>query len=152
MLRQLKSDDKAAMLSLVANSAMFSDDEVAYIADSFQSEQDGAIWFGSFNADQMNGVAYCVPMEMTNSTWNVLMLLVHPEHHRKGIGKALMQLMEQTLIEQSQRLLIVETSSTDDFETARNFYRGIGYSEQGAIEHYYDNNDHKITFTRLLSR
>ncbi|WP_408688935.1 GNAT family N-acetyltransferase [Vibrio sp. TBV020] len=78
------------------------------------------------------------------------MLLVDPEYHRSRIGRDLMQLMESTLTKQGQRLLIVETSSTDDFQTARSFYSAIGYAQQGAIEHYYDDNDHKITFIKRL--
>ncbi|MFM2591252.1 GNAT family N-acetyltransferase [Vibrio sp. TBV020] len=115
-----------------------------------ERESSEAIWFGKFENELMTGVAYCEPMEMTNVTWNVLMLLVDPEHHRRGIGKDLMQLMESTLTKQEQRLLIVETSSTDDFQTARTFYSAIGYAQQGAVEHYYDDNDHKITFIKKL--
>ncbi|WP_047049754.1 GNAT family N-acetyltransferase [Vibrio mexicanus] len=129
MLRQLQAADKDKMLTLVSNTQMFEADEIAYIAESFDETKSEAIWFGKFADDQMIGVAYCVPMEMTNRTWNVLMLLVDLKFHRQGIGKALMNLMEQTLAEQGQRLLIVETSSTEDFQTARAFYHGIGYTD-----------------------
>ncbi len=150
MFRLLQATDKEQMLTLVTHSQMFSEDEQAFIADTFDNVNEQAIWFGAFDGEVMTGVAYCMPEEMTNATWNVLMLLVHPEHHSKGIGKGLMRLMEQTLSEQSQRLLLVETSSTDDFTTARAFYNAIGYSQQGVIEHYYDDNDHKVTFIKKL--
>ncbi|MGR4021701.1 GNAT family N-acetyltransferase [Vibrio harveyi] len=150
MLRQLQLADKEKMLELVNKTQMFEAEEVSFIADTFEGESSEAIWFGQFDDELMTGVAYCVPMEMTNATWNVLMLLVDPEHHRSGIGRNLMQLMESTLTQQGQRLLIVETSSTDDFQTARSFYSAIGYAQQGAIEHYYDDNDHKITFIKRL--
>ncbi|KXF82909.1 GNAT family N-acetyltransferase [Enterovibrio coralii] len=150
MLRLLNPADKAEMLALVAKTQMFEKEEVSFISDTFENSSGEAIWFGAFQNEQMAGIAYCVPMEMTNETWNVLMLLVDPEHHRKGIGKALMHLMEDTLSAQGKRLLIVETSSTEDFQTARSFYEAIGYSKQGTIEHYYDDNDHKVTFTKRL--
>ncbi|WP_158264525.1 GNAT family N-acetyltransferase [Photobacterium rosenbergii] len=150
MLRQLQLTDKAKMLELVNKTQIFAPEEVSFIADTFEGESSEAVWFGKFEGERMIGVAYCVPMEMTNATWNVLMLLVDPEHHRRGIGKELMQLMESTLTQKGQRLLIVETSSTDDFRTARSFYRAIGYAQQGAIEHYYDDDDHKITFIKRL--
>jgi len=150
MLRQLQLTDKEKMLELVNKTQMFEAEEVSFIADTFEAESSDAIWFGKFDDELMTGVAYCVPMEMTNATWNVLMLLVDPEHHRSGIGRDLMQLMESTLTKQGQRLLIVETSSTDDFQTARSFYSAIGYTQQGTIEHYYDDDDHKITFTKKL--
>ncbi|GAL35309.1 histone acetyltransferase HPA2 and related acetyltransferases [Vibrio maritimus] len=150
MLRLLQLTDKEKMLELVNKTQMFEAEELSFIADTFEEESSEAIWFGKFDNELMIGVAYCLPMEMTNATWNVLMLLVDPKHHRSGIGRDLMQLMESTLTKQGQRLLIVETSSTDDFQTARSFYSAIGYAQQGAIEHYYDDNDHKITFIKRL--
>ncbi len=150
MIRKLNSADKASILSLAKKSQMFEAEEIDYIGESFDNSQQSTLWFGAFEGESMIGVAYCEPMEMTNKTWNVLMLLVDPENHRKGIGKALMSLMEETLSEQSQRLLLVETSSQPDFEVARNFYRAIGYLEWGVIEHYYDQGDHKLTFTKAL--
>ena len=151
MLQQLTMEHKPAMLALVAATAMFSEEEIAYIADSFDQSQGSAIWLGAFDQEQMVGVAYSVPAEMTHGTWNVLMLLVHPEQQRKGVGNALMQLMAKMLQQQKQRLLIVETSSTDAFQQARDFYTAIGYSQQGTVEHYYDNDDHKVTFSNKLS-
>ncbi len=150
MIRTLQPDDKASVIALVHASGMFSEDEADFIATIYDQGQTSAIWFGAFEQDTMTGVAYCMPMEMTNRTWNVLMLLVHPEHHRQGIGQALMRLMEQTLADQSQRLLMVETSSGEEFETARQFYRAIGYQRQGTVEDQDDDGDDKLTFTRKL--
>ncbi len=78
MIRTLQTNDKASVLSLVTGSGMFSAEEASYIATTFDQSQESAIWFAAFEQDSMTGVAYCMPMEMTNSTWNVLMLLVHP--------------------------------------------------------------------------
>ncbi len=62
------------------------------------------------------------PKPMTNGTWNVLMLLVDRDRQRQGHGSALMSYIEQTLRDRGERLLIVETSSLDEFEPARKFY------------------------------
>ena len=150
-IRKLTKEDKPSISALMSSTQMFQDEEIAFVIETFDGNYNTAIWFGSFDANnKMNGVAYCVPMKMTNSTWNVLMLLVSPEYHRSGIGKSLMRHIEKTLSDQSQRLLVVETSSTDDFDIARKFYSAIGYSKQGVIEHYYDENDHKVIFTKKL--
>ena len=143
--------DKDALLSLVASAQMFSEEEQLVIADTFVPLDHQTLWFGSYLEDKMIGVAYCYPMEMTNRTWNVLMLLVHPDFHRQGIGRDLMVLTEKTLSERQERLLLVETSSTDAFDGARSFYQALGYDQQGLIHNYYDDNDHKVTFTKRLS-
>ena len=150
MQRQLQSADKGKMLELVNRTQMFELDEVSFISDTFDNSSNNALWFGDFDNEQMVGVAYCEPMAMTNATWNVLMLLVDEKYHRRGIGKNLMQLMENTLTLEGQRLIIVETSSKEEFKIARAFYDAIGYSKQGVIHDYYDDNDHKVTFIKKL--
>lgn len=151
LIRELNNQDKPEISLLMSSTQIFQDEEIAHVTEIFDGNRDAAIWFGSFDSDNnMNGVAYCVPVEMTNKTWNVLMLLVHPEYHRCGIGKSLMNRIEKTLSDESQRLLIVETSSSDGFDIARKFYSAIGFSQQGVIENYYDENDHKVTFAKKL--
>ncbi len=152
VIKALNIQDKAAMINLASNMQMFAEEEITFIAEIFDNKNNDSIWLGAFVQDAMVGTAYCAPMEMTNKTWNILMLLVHPNHRRQAIGKSLMQEVENILSVQNQRLIIVETSSTDNFKTARDFYEAIGYIGQGAITDFYDNNDHKITYTKLIEQ
>ena len=78
------------------------------------------------------------------------MLLVNPDHQGQGYGRALMNYIEQTLLERGERLLIVETSSLDDFESARRFYSKCGYNEEARIRDFYAEGDDKIVFSKTL--
>jgi ribosomal protein S18 acetylase RimI-like enzyme len=48
------------------------------------------------------------------------------------------------------RVLLVETSSTDQYERTRAFYRGRGYDEEATIREFYGPGDHKVVFWRSL--
>jgi ribosomal protein S18 acetylase RimI-like enzyme len=75
---------------------------------------------------------------------------VHPNHQKKGYGKSLLQHVEQTLADQGERILLVETAGTDDFEYVRMFYRNNGYEEEARIREFYASGIDKIVFRKLL--
>ena len=58
---------------------------------------------------------YCVQEKLTKSTWNVLALAVLPELQRQGIGRLLMNNVEQILQNRNQSTLLVETSSLPEY-------------------------------------
>ena len=56
---------------------------------------------------------------ITEGTWNMLALGVSPDHHRSGLGRALVAAAEPMLAARDARLLIVDTSGTEAFAQAR---------------------------------
>lgn len=95
-------------------------------------------------------VAYYAPEQMTEGTWNLYLIAVHPEQQGKGIGAALMAHVEKTLAAAGERVLLVETSGLDEFERTRNFYRNIGYDEEARIREFYSAGEDKVIFRKSL--
>lgn len=52
--------------------------------------------------------------------------------------------------EAEARVIIVETSSTDQYTRTRQFYAGIGYDEEARIRQFYGPEDHKVVFWKSL--
>ena len=96
------------------------------------------------------GFLYAVPEPLTEGTWNMLALGVAPDHHRKGLGRALVAAAEPLLRDQGARLLIVDTSGADDFAPARAFYKGLGYAQVAVIPDYWAQGDDKVIFAHPL--
>ncbi len=65
-------------------------------------------------------------MQMTNGTWNMLLIATHPEHQKKGMASALIQQLEAILTAKQQRILLVETSGLPSFQSQRAFYGNRG--------------------------
>ncbi|MEM8716421.1 MAG: GNAT family N-acetyltransferase [Cyanobacteria bacterium P01_G01_bin.4] len=151
MIRETVSDDVDALLEL-AKIVQFDIDELAVIRETLTDYLKGnskALWFTAVDRKPV-GVIYCEPELMAQGTWNVLMLLVHPNHQRQGHGSALMSQVESTLVMQSARLVMVETSSLDEFARARSFYAKCGYTEEARIRNFYAPEDDKVVFTKEL--
>jgi len=96
-------------------------------------------------------VVYYAPERMTEGTWNLYLIAVHPTLQGQGIGAALMAHVEQTLAQAGHRILLVETSDLPDFERTRNFYHKIKYTEEARIREFYTEGEGKVVFWKKLS-
>ena len=155
MIRLTTPDDTTALIALVEATDLFEpnqNDDLAQMLDQyFRGETENQdLWF----TDDENGpvgVAYVAPERMTDGTWNLYLIAVHPERQRQGRGKALLRYVEQILAERGERILLVETSGLENFEYVRAFYRQSGYEEEARIREFYKAGDDKIVFRKALS-
>ena len=97
-------------------------------------------------------VAYYAPERMTQGTWNLLLIAVHPDRQGHGIGAAVMRHVEDALASRGERILLVETSGLPAFDRTRAFYRFIGYDEEARIRDYYQAGDDKVVFRKVLAQ
>jgi len=95
-------------------------------------------------------VAYCAPEKLTEGTWNLLLIAVHPDCHGKGIGGMLLSHVERVLLGRGQRRLLVETSGLPAYERTRRFYEKNKYETEARIRDYYQAGEDKIIFRKLL--
>lgn len=66
----------------------------------------------------------------------VAKMMVHPNARQRGVGKALMQVLTATAIEQKKSLITLDTKIGDVAET---LYRAFGFESAGIIPNYaYD--------------
>jgi ribosomal protein S18 acetylase RimI-like enzyme len=162
MIRLTTPDDTAALIALAEASGLFEPNQtddlaqmldrhfsvrVASLEESRNEPQD--IWLTDYD-DQPVGIAYVAPERMTEGTWNLYLIAVHPDRQKQGRGQALLQQVEQMLIERGERILLVETAGTVDFEYVRAFYRKNGYAEEARIREFYTVGVDKIVFRKAL--
>lgn len=81
----------------------------------------------------------------------MLALAIHPDLQGRGLGAALVTAAEGNLKERGQRLIIVDTSGTDDFALTRKFYAQNGYEEEARIRDFWASGDDKVTFRKALT-
>jgi ribosomal protein S18 acetylase RimI-like enzyme len=153
IIRPLELSDLEPLLAMLKDSGQFDDHAIAYVrqtVDAYFSGETDDIWY---SAEQQGfaGVAYCSSEAMADGVWNLLMLWVSPEHQRQTIGQTLVAQIEHSLKNQGARLLLVETSSLDNFAAARAFYFKQGFAEEGRIRNYYAAGEDKIIYVKNLA-
>ncbi len=154
MFRPTTPDDTSAILALAVSSGLFppeGTEELATVLNGCLRGEHGAdhCWVTD-DDDGAVGVAYYAPERMTDGTWNLLMLAVHPDRQRQGRGASLVRHVESVLAARGARLLLVETSGLESFERTRAFYRSLGYEEEARIRDYYKTGEDKVTFRKRL--
>ncbi|MGB3402371.1 MAG: GNAT family N-acetyltransferase [Microcoleaceae cyanobacterium] len=152
MINNVTSEDTAAVIALAEASGLFNSDNIDQIKQSLADYVSGNndLWLIAIDEKPV-GVLYCTPEPMAEGTWNILMLLVSPNVQRQGHGQSLISHVEETLASRGAHLVIVETSSIDEFEKARSFYVKCGYSEEARIRNFYAAGDDKVVFSKDLT-
>ena len=154
MIRPITPDDTAALIA-IADAIGFEQNELEQLGQMFADYFDSNLETHHFciTDDDVEpvGVAYCAPEPMTDRTWNLYLIAVHPDRQGQGRGKALLRYVEQILTARGERLLVVETSGLESFEGTRTFYRKCGYEEEGRIRDFYTAGDDKIVYRKILA-
>lgn len=158
-IRRADSRDQAAVADLAVINNMFAVDELEGLTDAFSSalsgELDGHQWFvATTQGGEVVAAAYLAPEPFADRLWNLYFIAVHPSQHGAGIGTALLKHLENLLRDTGvteARVLIVETSSTAQYEATRAFYGARGFDREAQIREFYGPGDHKVVFWKSLA-
>lgn len=149
-IKPTSSDDVAALQTVVDETGLFPSEMLPeMLAPSLAGETE-AFWLTCHLEGEAVGLCYTVPEELADGTWNMLALAVRPDLQGKRLGQALVQAAEAHLKEKRQRILIVDTSGTDDFALTRKFYAQNGYDEEARIRDFWADGDDKVVFRKTL--
>ena len=101
MIRLTRPNDKTDLIILAEASGLFEPsqtEELATMLDQhFSRESESqALWFTD-DGNGIVGVAYVAPERMTEGTWNLYLMAIHPDCQRQGRGAALLRYIEQVL-------------------------------------------------------
>lgn len=147
-IRPLVREDLAAARGIIAAVGLFPPELLPDMAAPFLSGENADLWlFDSLGG----GLAYVAPERLTEGTWNLLLLAVDPARQRAGLGRHLVQAVEEAVRRNEGRLLLVETSGEASFRGQRAFYRKIGFVREARIRDYYQPGEDKIIFAKGLT-
>lgn len=153
MLRTAAPEDGAAVVELVVAAGMFSVEEAGFLADELERQDEVSTWLVE-DAEDGRGLASVLlyrPEEAADRAFDLTMIAVRPDLQGGGRGAALMRHAEQDLRERGQRLLVVRTSGTEQYDGTRAFYRGLGYAEHTRVPDYWTDGDDLVLYTLRLS-
>jgi len=86
---------------------------------------------------------------LTENSYDLYWIAVDPRKGKLGIGSLMLQEMEKKLRGRNA-VVYIDTSSTDSYQKARNFYKKNGYSTACELKDFYRTGDHKLVFRKEL--
>ena len=152
MIRAIVQTDMPGLKAVVDGSRLFPSEMLDDMVDGFFSgKAKDDVWL-TYDDQGPQAIAYYAPERMTQGTWNVLLIAVHPGQQGKGLGSALMRHIELALAAKGARVLLVETSGLASFERTRAFYVKLGYGREARIRDFYDAGEDMIIFRKALRK
>lgn len=108
-------------------------------------------FIGAFDDGKLIGYACFGATPSSDRTYDLYWIAVHPDSQRTGAGAALMGEVERRLDERRARLVVIETSSRDDYAPTRGFYHTLGYTEAARLRDFYAPGDDRVILSKRLT-
>ncbi|HVN49684.1 MAG TPA: GNAT family N-acetyltransferase [Bacteroidota bacterium] len=155
-IRKFDPRDIDAITELVEATGVFRNDEVDVAVElmdvaAAEPNQKDYILYSGIDEDEHVVGYYCVgPTPMTQSTFDLYWIAVHPQYHGKQFGTTLLQHCEVLVKSMNGTLIVAETSSQPKYQPTRNFYLKNQYTESARIKNYYMPGDDLMIYTKYL--
>ncbi len=150
-------EDRAAIQAIVEGVGNFSPAEVkvalelvdTYLNDPTQEDYRFAV--AEDPEGRVRAFACWGPTPMTCGTWDLYWIATHPQAQRLGLGRALVEHVQEDIRGEAGRLLVVETSSKESYGATLRFYREMAFEQESRIRDFYRHGDDKLIFVKNLS-
>lgn len=151
MVRKIIKSDLAGLKKVLDSIELFPSEFLDDMTkDYFTNPNSDDIWFTYIEDNKPLSIGYCAPEKLTQGTYNLYALGINDKSQGKGIGGKMMDFIEKELKENSCRILIVETSGTESFQSSRNFYEKFDYTKEAVIRDFWDEGDDKVVYWKKL--
>ena len=152
MIRPSLLSDIPVLQEVLAATGLFPAEMLPEMMEGWRPGEGGGHWLTCEEAGRAVGFCHAVPEALTEGTWNMLAIAVHPKVQGRTFGSALVVALERALRDAGQRILLADTSGTEAFAQTRAFYRKNGYGEEARIRDFWAAGDDKVTFRKALNR
>ena len=157
-IRIVTTADIEPIKQIAIDTNMFGPDDVDFfdemITGFIKGTMDDNHWLVVEHDTTVVAAAYYAPEPFSDRMWNLYFISVAPDLRGHGIGGDLLDYIEEQLQacgSDIARVLIVETSSTDQYARTRDFYLQHNYDEEARIRDFYGHNDNKVVFWKSLA-
>jgi ribosomal protein S18 acetylase RimI-like enzyme len=152
-LRPLRHDDTARVGEITRASGLFRPDEIPVALEVMAGAAAGSPDYDGLAAEldhELVGWIAWGPTPCTLGTWDLYWLAVDPSHQGNGIGRTLVNAMEERL-RPAARLIVVETAGRDDYAGTRAFYEALGYQQAARLPDFYAPGDDQVVYLKYLT-
>jgi ribosomal protein S18 acetylase RimI-like enzyme len=154
-IRSTQAADRPSIQAIADREPLFNAAEAATVAELLgdylgRPDHNGYFFLTAELDGQVAGFACYGPTPLTEGTFDLYWVAVRPEHKGQGIGRTLVQQVEQEIRQQGGRLLLADTSGTAAYDRTREFYERSGFRRAATIPDFYRPGDALILYVKRL--
>jgi len=155
MIRKLLSKDREQLVAIVERIDNFYDEEkkvaIELIDEAIANPNHEYYNVYVFEIDGKISGYHCVGKRaLTDGVYDLYWIVVDPNSQNSGIGKKLLNHVEEFVKERNGRWILAETSSKENYNATRNFYFRNNYSIVAEIKDFYTIKDNLIVFGKYI--
>ena len=149
-------DDPEKVRAIVEATGFFSEEEVEISVELVRERLSRGIESGYYflfaedNKGKLVGYTCYGPVTGTESSFDLYWIVVDNDSRGYGTGKLLDSKTVALIREMGGTRIYAETSSKEQYEPTRAFYRKTGYHETAYLEDFYAPEDGKIIFVKKV--
>lgn len=155
MIRKLRPEDREQIQKILSSIELFSEEEkdvaLELIDEAIAKPQQE--YYNVFVYEAENKVLgyHCTGKRaLTDGVFDMYWIVVDPNTQNKGIGKQLLEHVENFAKERNGRWILAETSSRENYTPTRNFYMRNNYTILSEIKDFYTMNDNLVIFGKYI--
>ena len=147
--------DVDSIRSIVRSSGFFSTEEVEMAVELVQEnlskgESSGYYFLFVEINERIVGYSCYGPIPCTKESYDLYWIAVLHEFRGRGIGRDLLQRTEEKIGEMGGRRIYVDTSSREQYEPTRSFYRAGGFEQEAVLKDFYSHGDDKVIYVKQV--
>ena len=152
---ELKPGDPARIRNLAAATGFFSREEAEVAAELAEERltrgaASGYHFLLAEEAGELLGFACFGPIPCTRGAYDLYWIVVRPDRQGGGLGRRLLTAAEARIAAAGGRRVYIDTSSRAQYAPTRAFYRACGFHQEALLADFYDRNDGKVIFCKVL--
>jgi len=150
-----RPDEFDAIMEMTKRAAVFNEKEVHTVTELLEGyaegpEISGYNFLSCHEDSRIIGYACWGPRELSGNGYDLYWICADPAVHSRGVGRALMQAVEEEIRRRNGVWLVIETSDTDHYAPARRLYERCGYSLAMYLPDFYKDGDGLCTYTKRV--
>ncbi len=154
MIRRLRKGDIEVIRAFLEKTTIFKDEEVSVATEMMEDcvdepEQGDYISYVAVKGESVVGWICFGKTDFCQGVYDMYWICVDREFQGKGIGRELVQFMEEYLKNRGDlRIIAIETSSQEKYLPTRRFYEGCGFALEASLDGFYAPGDNKLIYLK----
>ena len=144
---------------MIISSGKFNEVEIAtameLVDEALESGEESGYIFAVLETmtpnTKVSGYACYGPVPLTESAYDLYWIVVDPASQGTGLGRRLLQYVEQDVRSRGGGMVLIETSSQESYGATIRFYERSGYDLAARIRNFYKVGDDKLVFQKELT-
>ena len=153
---ELGPGDLRSIPALALATGFFSEAEIEVVRELVEEnlakgpEASGYCFTLAEEGGELAGFACHGPVPMTQGSFDLYWIAVHPAHMRRGLGSLLLDQVEEQARAAGARLLYAETSDREQYHPTREFYLATGFAQAARLPDFYAPGEGKVIYCKML--